>query len=119
MTSEPVDPNFAPNLAPHHSNDECRPYHCAWHEVDEPLEGYLLCGECFHIFVTEEELVEADYAMRSEARQRHRDVRDVQALDADTARVLQLLSPATPPALPGGRRAAENIYACPHCAHDF
>lgn len=50
-------------LVPHHQEAPgCEPNkHCWIHDVDEPEEGaFRVCGECFHVFMTAEELIQAD-----------------------------------------------------------
>lgn len=58
----------------------------------EPLPDkyYRMCGECFHCFVTEQELVQKDLDVRREA-------------FGPDAEVMQ----------------AEDIHTCPECTHDF
>lgn len=71
--------------------------HCYAHNVDEPSrpDDYRTCGECFHVFRTEQELIEAWLAT--------------------VAPVIHDGRPTEPVAIPTG----EQIYACPHCVHDF
>lgn len=40
----------------HEATDACAPDHCHWHSVDEPGTGYILCGECGHLYRTASEL---------------------------------------------------------------
>jgi hypothetical protein len=63
---------------------------CFWHgEEPVPDGAYLVCGECWHCFVTDEELLAADRAMRIEV------------------------------GLLGGPSSADEIRFCPLCSHDF
>lgn len=40
----------------HVPTDACLPDHCYFHNVDEPGGGYVLCGECGHLYRTPREL---------------------------------------------------------------
>jgi len=63
---------------------------CAVHGHEPiPPEYYLICGECFHVFVTVEEFVEADRRMSVDC------------------------------GLPNVARDPEEIFACPLCTHDL
>ena len=57
----------------------------------EPINGtaYLICGECMHAFMTAEELIGADAAVRAEL------------------------------GIGGVAERAEDITVCPHCTHSF
>jgi hypothetical protein len=41
---------------PHEPSNDCNADHCYSHMVDEPGSGYLLCGECGHLYRTKGEL---------------------------------------------------------------
>jgi hypothetical protein len=41
---------------PHPPTDACLPDHCHWHDEDEPGGGYVLCGECGHLYRTARDL---------------------------------------------------------------
>lgn len=76
---------------PHEPTDACAAAHCYWHNVDEPLAPrfYRMCGECFHVFYTAEELTAAWETLRAE---------------------IPELGPAPP---------ARDIASCPLCSHDW
>jgi hypothetical protein len=77
---------------PHKPTGECWPSHCCWHNLDEDADGaYRVCGECFHVYRTAE---------------------DLRAVFM--AEVAPLLT-----GMPSEAPAAEEIYACPYCAHDW
>lgn len=40
------------NRKQHEGTLACAKYHCAWHHVDEPEDGYRVCGECLHTYPT-------------------------------------------------------------------
>lgn len=42
---------------PHPPTEDCDPWHCAWHDIDEQANGYRVCGECLHTFPTAADLV--------------------------------------------------------------
>jgi hypothetical protein len=48
-----------PSVGEHAPTDACLPVHCHWHNVDEPGTGYILCGECGHLYRTPRELRQA------------------------------------------------------------
>jgi len=77
---------------PHEPTPECAPLHCWWHNTDEPDGGYRACFECRHVYATAEDLREA---WRAEVA--------VAALPGAVVVV--------PP--------ADEIGACPLCAHDW
>jgi hypothetical protein len=56
----------------HICTPECKDfcYSCGKHEPI-PEKFYRLCGECFHVFVTEEELLEADAKASGKERREH------------------------------------------------
>lgn len=81
------------NSQPHEPTVECAPSHCWTHNVDEPSDGYLLCGECGHMFLTPEELIAADLNWREESLAYGR--------------------------MDNTAKDPEKIYSCPHCTHDF
>jgi hypothetical protein len=85
----------APELtSPHEPSEACGDMHCYMHHVDEPSTGaFRVCGECGHVYRTAEDL-----------RMAWADAQDAPGFG---------LSPdaAAPP--------AEQIYACPLCAHDW
>jgi hypothetical protein len=78
------------NLEPHEPTTACADYHCFWHNIDEPTEGYRLCYECMHMYPTEAELIGAYW----------------DAFPEDTPLIMAPLSGAT-------------ITFCPLCSHDF
>lgn len=43
----------------HEPTEACLSKHCFFHHVDEPggETAYVVCGECFHVYVTPEDLV--------------------------------------------------------------
>ena len=47
------------NTEVHEPTAACGDFHCCWHNVDEATEGYRLCYECKHMYLTEAELVAA------------------------------------------------------------
>lgn len=74
---------------------------CAGHQRHEPVpEGvtpYRRCGECWHIFVTEQELIDADNEMMNSI---------VGIEDGDGI-------------VPLPKVKADQIWVCPVCCHDF
>jgi hypothetical protein len=69
--------------------------HCAIHNVAEPSDGaYQVCGECGHVYMTAEDLIEADLRVRQE--------------------IGGLFGDAAPEAWLAGE-----IYICPECSHDL
>lgn len=40
----------------HEPTDACLGVHCHWHNVDEPGTGYIICGECGHLYRTARDL---------------------------------------------------------------
>jgi hypothetical protein len=103
------------NLQPHQETVECTAYHCVIHAVDEPLEGYQLCMECGHVFLTPEELLEAD----AKALELMAEFPPAPPMTADMQRMLALLSPSDQPPMNTGARRVQDISFCPHCGHDF
>ena len=98
----------------HEPTDQCMPYHCAYHHVDEVDDrkggrsSYLACGECFHLYKTPGEL-----------RQAHR------RLWREMARTAPWFDD---PAWREGKLRtwwrllfvrASQIHSCPFCSHDF
>lgn len=67
---------------------DCYSHYC-WEKVAE--RPFLICGECFHVFNTAEELVEDDRKARQEFM------------------VPDVAKPRDP----------DQIFCCPHCVHDF
>jgi len=80
--------------------------HCLIHHVDEPDNGdvYRVCGECLHVFVTEEDLQREDMIIRNQMWQAG--LNQGGNVKADHSGV--------PTSKPGSE-----IYHCPLCAHDF
>lgn len=87
-----------PTTEPHQPDSDCRHGewdHCYAHSVDEnAADAYQICGECFHVFRTADELVAAT----------------AQRIAEVSVGVENPMSGPTDP---------EKIFACPHCAHDF
>lgn len=91
----------------HDHDDDCKTgnlNHCLTHDVDEECtpESYTWCAECWHIFPTVADLL-ADHAALVERLNAH---------------------PINPP--PGfsapplvAKTDPDQIWSCPHCAHDF
>lgn len=71
---------------------------CCAHGVDEPWaeDDFKFCYECWHVFRTEQDLVDAH----------NRSVREDQLYFKGT----DMLVLAT---------SADTIYSCPYCIHDF
>jgi hypothetical protein len=73
--------------------------HCYSCGVDWELERgeyfYRCCGECFHVWRTEDELRDHDFD-------------EMLRFTKDETAIRR-----------GGRRAAEDIHCCPCCVHDF
>ena len=81
---------------PHHESAGCAyvggSMHCYIHEVDEVGEGaYRICGECFHVYRTAEDLVATERRWRTSA---------------------GISAPPRP-------IDPDEINSCPECAHDF
>lgn len=75
----------------------CVIHRCLTHNADEayfPKTDYLVCGECFHVFRTEHELVSTTNAMLAEFARFEGIVFD-------------------------DYTSGDDVIACPHCAHDF
>jgi len=96
----------------HEPTRSCADMHCYSCMVDEPGTGYIVCGECGHVFRTARELRRLH---RRGLWKAHR------SIDGVIAGV-----PVDMPAVPLWRVAwrlamvrAKNIYFCPHCIHDF
>lgn len=98
----------------HEVTAECLPHHCFIHQKDEPTEGkpfYRLCGECYHCFYTEEELIEAYKADQREGitftctTQGISEEKRKEALEALEAFLATI--------------TVDQIHDCPHCDHSF
>lgn len=77
-------------VEPHEPTDTCWGVHCFSHNVDEPHEPcFRYCGECYHVFPTEQALIDDDNAVWASYGQ-------------------------TVP-----NRDPDDIHCCPHCTHDF
>lgn len=91
-------------LTPHEVSADCELVHCFTHQIDEiepPDGGYIVCGECFHVFNTARDLIEEFIRMTQ-------DLKDQSVLDfTGTARYDIPVPPV------------EMIFFCPFCAHDF
>jgi hypothetical protein len=102
------------SLTPHEPSARCENIHCFIHMVDEPGDGYLTCGECFHLFRTRRALRAAERAQ----------LRDDWRHPWSRPTWRRRRYPAT--ALTVSRWVrhyltirAGRIYSCPLCAHDF
>jgi len=92
----------------HQPTDACHDVHCYSCHVDEIGTGFIVCGECGHLYRTAGDL-------RRAYRRRFREVhKRWQEFDIITAR------------LPGYRAwwriltiRVKNIHFCQHCIHDF
>lgn len=73
---------------------------CWSHGRSEPMGAdiYRMCGECFHVFPTEAELIADHNRELAEMRKRHSDEASAEMPDATSG---------------------EEIWSCPHCIHDF
>jgi hypothetical protein len=70
--------------------------YCAIHGYEPATKGcYKICGECWHCFVTEEELIEKDFRIRAE------------------------ISNHLGTAPEGPEESGEQILICPECTHGF
>jgi hypothetical protein len=94
----------------HEATDACAEVHCAFHMVDEPGEGYHICGECWHLFPTKKDLRRQ---WRRMLREMERSIHDRPFL-SDGWRTGLLRYWWTSLTL-----RADKIYSCPFCAHDF
>lgn len=83
----------------HEATDACIADHCHWHDVDEPGSGYILCGECGHLYRTARELRRA-YRRAVMTRRRFGVSWWFCLLHAVTVR-------------------AGRVSFCQHCIHDF
>jgi hypothetical protein len=84
--------------------------HCHVHHVDEPAPKganvYRECGECFHVYLTEEDLQREDLLIRNQMWQS-----DIRAkLGGPESGVHDNVPQPTP---------GSEIYSCPLCTHDF
>lgn len=88
----------AHSTVPHSAIVDCFDHHCWAHDVDEPPRAgdHSVCGECFHIFRTADELL---------------------AANADRTRELQNALELTTPLYPATDPA--QVFACPFCSHDL
>lgn len=75
--------------------------HCWSHNVDELDQpgDYRVCGECWHIFRTEEDLLQANKDL-------------LEAMRIATPKHLRYQVPVP-------EASGERIYSCPFCTHDF
>lgn len=79
---------------PHEPTEACDADHCYSHHEDEPIQGgsyYRICGECFHLYPTVDDLRAAYVA-------------EATKIDPAVAKV-------SPP--------VEKIVFCPLCTHDW
>ena len=107
--------------------------YCFWHHEYEPDDNcYIICGECFHVYRTERELIDAFNRMQAE---NYREIQEYWKAHPLSPEQEELLAKVIEQELQEGydRRAAfgdedepptpvtsgENIYFCPLCAHDF
>lgn len=77
----------------HGVQQRCAGVHCAWHNVDEPGEHYLVCGECWHGFRTPAALLLAHNLLMVQ-------------IDPTRTRVRLETHP-------------RDVFACPLCTHDL
>jgi hypothetical protein len=95
----------------HEVEESCLMDHCTYHQEDEPLPGYLACGECGHLFKTKR-------VLRKRFREIHRE------MQYSEGRKIPWISNEF---VTGRLRfwwinltvRAGKIWACPFCAHDF
>jgi hypothetical protein len=66
-------------------------------QTENPDGAYRICGECFHVFPSEDELIRQDYEMKLAGRALFEDDRG-----------------APEPATNG-----DEVWICPVCCHDF
>lgn len=73
---------------------------CWSHGRSEPVDDdtYRVCGECFHAFQTEADLIREHNAELAEMRKRHSGEANAEISDATSG---------------------AEIWTCPHCIHDF
>lgn len=85
---------------------------CMIHNRSEPVRpgDYRICGECWHVFRTAEELVAETHRAELDSWKFWRSAAAVQQ-PAERERWLATALPE--------RRDPEKIFACPHCTHDF
>ena len=98
-----ADPVTDRTVTPHQPDERCPTNtHCYSCNVDEPDRpgDYLVCGECCHIFRTEQDLIDTENKLRLSFAKFYPEGPMRQA--------------ATAPVTTG--RA---IHTCPLCAHDF
>lgn len=79
---------------------DCRPKdHCYYHNEDEPITSttFKFCGECFHVFPTIKDLVDAEEAMRADFNSH---AGTIQKLPTSVFSTLE-------------------IKSCPFCSHDW
>jgi hypothetical protein len=93
------------NTEPHEVTDACFTFHCHWCNVDEPGNGYILCGECGHLYRTKGEL-----------RRAYR--RAILSLDRRTFLGIKPM-PRWKIWWKVLTIRAKNIYFCQYCIHDF
>lgn len=93
----------------HEFTDECGDTHCWWHNVDEPWNDsyYCVCGECFHVYKTEQELVDEYNRVTGEMNADP----DRDKFPAPGAKVPR--DPIPP------KTSGDDIHFCQFCMHDF
>jgi len=96
---------------PHEATDACAKVHCAFHMVDEPGEGYHICGECWHLFRSKRDLIQQHRKMLREMRCSESLKIPWFSNEWATGRLRWWWINIT--------LRADKIYSCPFCAHDF
>lgn len=85
--------------------DQSHPDYCWYHHALEPMTAttYRVCGECFHVFETAQELVDAHNVVIDQINNepRERGYKSMNLAARKTVETVHL------------------IYACPFCVHDF
>lgn len=95
---------------PHEPTDECEPVHCYSHHVDEyARDPYLVCGECFHVYRSAQELRRA--YQRQSLRIWWAGERKIFSSDWHVGLLLVLRRVIT--------IRTKDIFFCQHCIHDF
>lgn len=89
---------------PHQVTDACADVHCYAHGVDEPQTGWLVCGECGHVFPSAG-------ALRRDYRREYWRIASMEGVSPPIPLWRRIRTAATV--------RASRVTFCPHCLHDF
>jgi hypothetical protein len=97
---------------------ECDGTHCWIHNVDEVEQNdfpYHRCHECGHLFLTEQEMVDAHNAVIRKMRMNYIKPPLMDRANGETNGVQEMDMSSSFPIV----HSASQVYCCPHCTHDF